>query len=243
MGLDHVTLSITVCPSGLLNHPQVTLSFSPPFASSTACGHDVVAIGSPERLRANTLLTSFSRSMDPRHTRSSKILQLFDIRKSSVLSLKVPPSSPISVYHSTLEVNYERWSKGGNIAQSVGDQKHSLSYSNEKIPRYSNTDIVGSRELSSKAGITDGAVLQSAASNPPVDQSNLGQRRKTIFVSIAIAIVLVILCIIIGSVGINLAIRNRKETTTAPTDHPLPTTSTMADSDPTLLVRPTNTPV
>ena len=181
--------------------------------------------------------------MDPRHTRSSKILQLFDIRKSSVLSLKVPPSSPISVYHSTLEVNYERWSKGGSVAQPVGDQKHSLSYSNEKIPRHSNADIVGQRELSSKAGITNSAVLQSAVSNASVDQSSLGQRRKTIFVSIAIAIVLVILCIIIGSVSINLAVRNRKEIIAAPTDHPLPTTSMMADSDSALLVRPTNNPV
>lgn len=181
--------------------------------------------------------------MDPRHTRSSKILQLFDIRKSSVLSLKAPPSSPISVYHSTLEVNYERWSKGGSLAQPIVDESHTFSYSNEKIPRYSNADVVGHRGISSKPVIANSAILQSAVSTASVDQVNLGQRRKTIFVAIAIAIVLVILCIIIGSVGINLAVRNRKETTAAPTDHPLPTSSMMADSESTLLVRPTNTPV
>ncbi|KAG7008588.1 hypothetical protein G7Y79_00005g017290 [Physcia stellaris] len=181
--------------------------------------------------------------MDPRHTRSSKILQLFDIRKSSVLSLKVPPSSPISVYHSTLEVNYERWLKGGSVAQPIVDEGHTLSYSNEKIPRYSNADVVSPIEIRSKPIIANSAILKSAVSTASVDQGILGRRRKTIFISITIAIVLVVLCIIIGSVGINLAIRNRKETTVAPSDHPLPTSSMMTDSNSTLLVRPTNTPV
>ena len=180
--------------------------------------------------------------MDPRHTRSSKILQLFDIRKSSVLSLKVPPSSPISVYHSTLEVNYERWLKGGSVAQPIVDEGHTLSYSNEKIPRYSNADVVGQKEISSIPVIANSTILQSAVSTASVDQGNFCQRRKTILVSMVIAVVLVILSIIIGSVGINLAVRNRKETA-APTDHPLPTSSMVARSNSRLLARPSNTPV